>query len=49
MGSTYGGGGVTPGLFGRGGDKIARAPGPFEVDELLDALEEVGVEFTSSV
>ncbi|KAH6617595.1 hypothetical protein F5144DRAFT_624254 [Chaetomium tenue] len=49
IGSTYGGGGAKPGMFGRGGDKIAPSTGPFHVDALLDALDEVGVEYESSV
>jgi len=49
MGSTYGGGGVRPGLFGRGGDKVAPASGPFQVDALLGALRAIGVEFRSSI
>jgi hypothetical protein len=48
MGSTYGGRGVKPGLFGRGGDKVA-ASGPFHVDTLLRALREIGVKYTTSV
>lgn len=49
MGSTYGGGGVRPGLFGRGGDRAAPASGPFQVDALLRALKGIGVRYQSSI
>lgn len=48
MGSTYGGRGANPGMFGRRGDKIP-STGPFQVDALLDALEEVGIKYESTV
>ena len=49
MGSTYGGRGVRPGFFGRGGDKVASTSRPFQVDALLDALRAIGVGFRTSV